>query len=193
MRGFAGLRIGQACRDPIMTPPDLQPRFESAVRCHAGDLFRFAYYLSRDRQHAEDVVQEALLRGWRSFDRLLDEGAVKAWLFSIVRNEFYRSARQRTARGEELDISALEIADDRASIFGAGMHGLEMRNALRALPLSYGEPLTLQVLGGFSCCEIACMLGTSEGAVMTRLTRARQALKRLIQPAAASVRRGVGA
>ena len=45
------------------------------------------------------------------------------------------------------------------------------------LPLTYREPLLLQVLGGFSCAEIAGMLGTTEGAVMTRLTRARQALR----------------
>jgi RNA polymerase sigma-70 factor (ECF subfamily) len=58
-----------------------------------------------------------------------------------------------------------------------------MRDALRALPASYAEPLALQVLGGFSCAEIACMIGATEGATMTRLTRARQALKRLIAPA----------
>ena len=58
-----------------------------------------------------------------------------------------------------------------------------MREALLALPESYAEPLALQVLGGFSCAEIAAMLGTTEGATMTRLTRARQALKRLVAPA----------
>jgi RNA polymerase sigma-70 factor (ECF subfamily) len=45
------------------------------------------------------------------------------------------------------------------------------------LPETYREPLLLQVLGGFSCAEIAGMLGSSEGAIMTRLTRARQALR----------------
>jgi RNA polymerase sigma-70 factor (ECF subfamily) len=57
-----------------------------------------------------------------------------------------------------------------------------MREALLALPAAYAEPLALQVLGGFSCAEIAQMLGTTEGAAMTRLTRARQALKRLVAP-----------
>jgi len=46
--------------------------------------------------------------------------------------------------------------------------------------VSYAEPLALQVLGGFSCAEIADMIGATEGATMTRLTRARQALRRLV-------------
>jgi RNA polymerase sigma-70 factor (ECF subfamily) len=67
---------------------------------------------------------------------------------------------------------------------------MELRDALLALPGPYAEPLALQVLGGFSCAEIAAMLETSEGAVMTRLTRARQALKRLVLPAQARDQKG---
>ena len=188
-------RLAGRCAMPCsMTSPDLKPLFESVVRQYAGDLFRFAFYLTRDRQRAEDVVQEALLRAWRAFEGLQDQGAVKAWLFAIVRNEYYRNIGQKAARGEEVELDEIELPDTRASIFGGSVPGLEMRQALGALPRSYGEPLSLQVLGGFSCGEIADMLGTSEGAVMTRLTRARQALRRLIQPTAtkASARRGAG-
>jgi RNA polymerase sigma-70 factor (ECF subfamily) len=71
-----------------------------------------------------------------------------------------------------------------------GMAALEMRDALMSLPASYAEPLALQVLGGFSCAEIAGMLGTTEGATMTRLTRARQALRRLVAPEGAGQRKG---
>jgi len=149
-------------------------RFEDAVREHADDLFRFAYWLARDRAQAEDVVQEALLRAWRAFPRLRDRGATKAWLFTIVRNEF-RRARGAAATTERLD--GLELADERQDLAG-----LEMREALQALPAAYAEPLALQVLGGFECAEIARMLDTTEGAVMTRLTRARQALRRLVAP-----------
>jgi RNA polymerase sigma-70 factor (ECF subfamily) len=65
-----------------------------------------------------------------------------------------------------------------------------MREALMRLPPSYAEPLALQVLGGFSCAEIASMLGITEGAVMTRLTRARQALKRVVLADTAKERKG---
>jgi RNA polymerase sigma-70 factor (ECF subfamily) len=149
-------------------------RFEDAVREHADDLFRFAFWLARDRALAEDVVQEALLRGWRAFPRLRDRTAAKAWLFAIVRNEF-RRARGASVAAERLD--GTDLADERQDFAG-----LEMREALHALPESYAEPLALQVLGGFDCAEIARMLGTTEGAVMTRLTRARQALRRLVAP-----------
>ena len=54
---------------------------------------------------------------------------------------------------------------------------LDIRRRIERLPLAYREPLLLQVLGGYSCAEIATMLETSEGAIMTRLTRARQALR----------------
>ncbi|MGE0290485.1 MAG: sigma-70 family RNA polymerase sigma factor [Bradyrhizobium sp.] len=159
--------------------------FEDAVRAHAEELFRFAYWLSRDRHRAEDIVQEALLRGWKAFGGLQDRGAVKAWMFSIVRNEFYRMVGSEGPRMDSLDGDASEIADPRATLFG-----LEMRDAIQALPVALAEPLALQVLGGFSCAEIALMLETTEGAVMTRLTRARQALKRLVMPAASRGRRG---
>jgi RNA polymerase sigma-70 factor (ECF subfamily) len=152
--------------------------FDDLVRTHAADLFRYAYWLSRDRHRAEDVVQEALVRGWRAFPRLRDRAAAKAWLFSIVRNEYFREAARHAPPTQSID--EVEIADERA-----GYQELEMRDALKALPTSYAEPLALQVLGGFSCAEIAAMLETTEGATMTRLTRARQALRRLLAPDAA--------
>ncbi len=162
--------------------------FEQVVREHAGDLYRYAYWLARDRPRAEDVVQEALLRGWRGFADLRDPRLAKSWLFSIVRNEFYRALARDARHDGSVDIATLEVADERASPFG-----LEMREALAALPAAYAEPLALQVLGGFSCAEIATMLETTEGAVMTRLTRARQALRRLVAPREVASRRGSAA
>ena len=167
-----------------MTTDGSGPSFDDAVRAHAGDLFRYAFWLARNRQQAEDIVQEALLRGWRAFPGVRDRTAVKSWLFSIVKNEFHR-ATARDARHAHVDVDGLDFADERASPFG-----MEMRDALMALPASYAEPLALQVLGGFSCAEIAAMLETTEGAAMTRLTRARQALKRLVLPAETKERKG---
>jgi len=84
-----------------------------------------------------------------------------------------------------VNLDDIDLPDERADPFG-----LEMRDALMALPVAYAEPLALQVLGGFTCAEIAAMLDTTEGAVMTRLTRARQTLRRLIAPVAALERKG---
>ena len=167
-----------------MAAPDADADFDALARRHAGDLFRYAYWLARDRQRAEDIVQEALLRGWRAFPQVRDRTAVKSWLFSIVKNEFHRATAQ-DARHGGVDAADVDIIDERSSPFA-----MEMRDALLALPVPYAEPLALQVLGGFSCAEIAAMLETTEGAVMTRLTRARQALKRLVLPAGTKERKG---
>jgi RNA polymerase sigma-70 factor (ECF subfamily) len=148
--------------------------FEDTVREHAADLYRYAYWLTRDRALAEDVVQEALLRGWGAFPRLRERAAAKGWLFTIVRNEYRRALG---AAPDTESLGEVDLVDEHA-----GLGGLEMREALLALPPAYAEPLALQVLGGFSCAEIARMIGATEGATMTRLTRARQALKRLIAP-----------
>jgi len=155
--------------------------FEELVRAHAADMYRYAYWLARDRQQAEDIVQEALLRGWRAFPRLREAAAAKSWLFSIVRNEFLRARGAAPPPAESLD--GVDLPDQRQELFG-----VEMREALLALPASYAEPLALQILGGFTCKEIADMIGITEGAVMTRLTRARQALRRLVAPAARKLR-----
>jgi RNA polymerase sigma-70 factor, ECF subfamily len=158
-------------------------RFEELVREHAAALFRYAFWLCRDRLQAEDVVQEALLRGWRAFPRLREQAAAKAWLFSIVRNEHYRALGRNPPLAENID--DLELADEHNA-----PRDLEMRQAIMSLPASYAEPLALQVLGGFSCAEIAQMIGTSEGATMTRLTRARQALRKLVDPVAVRPKAG---
>ena len=158
-------------------------RFEDLVRQHGRELYRYAYWLVRDRHRAEDVVQEALVRGWRAFPNLREQGAAKAWLYSIVRNEYLRAVAKDALEPESLE--GVDLPDERA-----GNAGLEMREALMTLPASYAEPLALQVLGGFTCAEIASMLNTTEGATMTRLTRARQALRRLVAPADARAQKG---
>jgi RNA polymerase sigma-70 factor (ECF subfamily) len=140
------------------------------VRAYSADLYRYAHSLCRDRHLAEDVVQEAFVRAWKAWLELRDPAQAKAWLFTIVRNECARSFARKhleTCDIDETELPAVPSFEAR----------LETAQIVGLLPLTYREPLLLQVLGGFSCAEIAVMLGTSEGAVMTRLTRARQALR----------------
>jgi RNA polymerase sigma-70 factor, ECF subfamily len=155
--------------------PGIEPQresFEQAVRAYSADLFRFAYWLCRDRHAAEDLAQEACLRAWRSWGDLRDLAQAKAWLMTIVRNEHARSLSRK--RGE---MSLDDVDEAQLPAMPSFEGGLEAAEVVATLPLTYREPLLLQVLGGFSCAEIAGMLGTTEGAVMTRLTRARQALR----------------
>lgn len=150
--------------------------FEAAVHAHSSDLFRYAYWLCRERGRAEDIVQESFTRAWRAWDSLRDRGALKSWLFSIVRNEHLRAFERKSLDIDERDVEELELPlDHKADV------AMDVRRALAALPLSLRDPLVMQVLGGFSCAEIAQALGTTDGAVMTRLTRARQAMRRLLE------------
>src|ERR1700719_4183213 len=139
------------------------------------DLLRFAQWLARDRAIAEDIVQEALLRAWRSRDALKDPGAARPWLLTIVRREHARLYERKRLELVSLD-DASEIAP------GAGTAESEdqlfaLRHAIMKLPIQYREPLVLQVLGGFSTEEIARELALSPTAVLTRLFRARNKLR----------------
>jgi RNA polymerase sigma-70 factor (ECF subfamily) len=154
-------------------------RFEALCASLRPDLIRFAFWLGRDRQLAEDVVQEALLRAWRSQDRLADPAAMKPWLLTIVRREFARTFERK--RLDLVDIDTL-IAREEPMLAEAGNQAqkqdiAELRQAILRLEDEYREPLVLQVVMGYSTTEIAAELGLSSAAVLTRLFRARHKLR----------------
>jgi len=154
--------------------------FDQVVRAYTGELFHFALWLARDRHRAEDILQEALTRAWRNWNHVKDESARRSWLYAIVRNEFLRSAgRAKRELAEEIDDEMLaQVADERDFT-----RGLEVRQVLERLPAAYMEPLVLQNIAGLSCEEVAQVLGVSTGAAMTRLSRARSALRELVRKA----------
>ncbi|MDE2138435.1 MAG: sigma-70 family RNA polymerase sigma factor [Gammaproteobacteria bacterium] len=151
------------------------------------DLLRFAQWLARDRSIAEDIVQEALLRAWRSRDALKDPAAARPWLLTIVRREHARLYERKRLELVCLD-DALEVPDPAATAV-ADPDVLALRHAIMKLPIEYREPLVMQVLGGFSTEEIARELELTATAVLTRLFRARHKLRELcaagLPPAAA--------
>lgn len=155
-------------------------RFEALCLPFRTDLLRFVYWLCRDRTLAEDVVQEALLRAWRSFDTLSDEQAARSWLLTIARRELARTFERR--RLETVDIDGLAEPVAEAVAVNDPHEVLEMRRAILQLEPIYREPLVLQVLFGYSTNEIAQQLELSVPAVLTRLFRARETLrKRLVR------------
>jgi RNA polymerase sigma-70 factor (ECF subfamily) len=158
------------------TGTDARRRFGSLCESLRPDLLRFAYWLGRDRQLAEDVVQEAMLRAWKSLDSLADEDKAKSWLLTIVRREFARSFERK--RFEVSDLDALVAAE--ADVLAAEDDDdlAQMREALFRLEDEYREPLVLQVLMGYTTQEIADAMGMQQGAVLTRLFRARARLRR---------------
>jgi len=139
------------------------------------DLLRFACWLARDRSVAEDVVQETLIRAWKSREELKDPAAARPWLFTIVRREHARLFERK--RLPLVDIDSIEALGDPA-LATEGDAGLDdLRRAIMQLPDEYREPLVLQVLGGFTTAEIASQLQLTQAAVLTRLFRARNRLR----------------
>jgi RNA polymerase sigma-70 factor (ECF subfamily) len=138
------------------------------------DLLRFAQWLSRDRATAEEIVQESLLRAWRSRDALKDPSAARPWLLTIVRREHARLFERKRLELVPLD----DIAETHAPRLDEPDSELfALRHAIMKLPIEYREPLVLQVIGGFTTEEIAEELALSSTAVLTRLFRARNKLR----------------
>ncbi|MEW6688492.1 MAG: sigma-70 family RNA polymerase sigma factor [Pseudomonadota bacterium] len=150
--------------------------FDGVVRDHVEDMYRYAYWLCRSRWAAEDLLQEALVRAWRGWAGLREPRTVKSWLFTILYHEFARQAAKPRAEWVEPETLPEPSTDSDPGT------ALDLGRALGALSDDSRHALLLQVLGGFSCAEIAGVLGSTEGAVMTRLSRARQALRRALEP-----------
>jgi RNA polymerase sigma-70 factor (ECF subfamily) len=140
-----------------------------------ADLYRFSFWLARDPSVAEDVVQETLLRAWRSLDALTEDSAARPWLLTIARREHARLHERK--RFETVDVDALAIAEDAALARTDDHEATDIQAAIFALSEEYREPLVLQVLLGYSTDEIARHMGLTNGAVLTRLCRAREKLR----------------
>ncbi len=154
-------------------------RFQSLCQRLRPDLLRFAFWLSRDRALAEDVVQETMLRAWKAQDSLLDEAAAKPWFLTIIRREYARSFERKRLVTVDVDELIAREEPVLAAAQDQDQELAELRAALFKLPEEYREPLVLQVLMGFSTAEIAAELNLSNAAVLTRLFRARKRLRAL--------------
>ena len=154
---------------------DRRSRFDRLVGVYHQDMYRYAAWLSRDRSIAEDVVQEALLRAWKSLDALRDDGAAKPWLLTIVRRENARYFERK--RLETVDVNDLSPAQEALLAEEPDEQLDALRESIFELDDDYREPLVLQVLMGYSTKEIGELMGLKQGAVLTRLHRARLKLK----------------
>ncbi|MCC2615160.1 sigma-70 family RNA polymerase sigma factor [Aestuariibacter halophilus] len=169
--------------DSMMTK---QRRYEALVKALHGDLFRYAYWLVKDRAVAEDIVQETFLRAWKSLDSLKDEKAAKSWLITILRRENARRFERKQFDLVDMDDVALS---DSGPSNETELEHRELRRLMADLSDEYREPLMLQIVFGYSGDEIAEQLNLNKNTVMTRLFRARNQLKDALD--AADNHRGV--
>ncbi|HFQ5336392.1 TPA: sigma-70 family RNA polymerase sigma factor [Vibrio vulnificus] len=161
---------------PVNTEMDRQRKYEALVRAYHRDLYRYAYWLCKDQSIAEDLVQETCLRAWKSLDSLQDEKAAKSWLITILRRENARRFERK-----QFDLVDIDDYSNDAKVTDDEHHQQEWLQAqIMKLDVEYREPLFLQVVGGFSGEEIGDILDLNKNTVMTRLFRARNQLKELL-------------
>ncbi|MFQ2619626.1 sigma-70 family RNA polymerase sigma factor [Aeromonas caviae] len=184
--GFFRRKRADTGKDPCTSPvygemADKQTKYEALVHALHGDIYRYAYWLCRDPQIAEDLVQETFLRAWKAIDTLLDDKAAKAWLITILRRENARRFERK--QFDLVDLDEHPLRDQGVLPSEQEMEHEWLRRHIARLPAEYQEPLLLQVLGGFSGEEIAEQLGLNKNTVMTRLFRARNQIKEAMESA----------
>lgn len=155
-----------------------QQFFEKLVKAYSTDLFRFGFWLAKDRNVAEDLVQETFTRAWRAIDSLNDEKAAKAWLLTILRRENARRFEKK--RPDLVDIEDTIIVDDKANEPEEIFQKELLYKAIMKLDDDFKEPLLLQLVWGYSGEEIGEQLDLKLATVNTRLFRARKQLKKII-------------
>lgn len=158
---------------------DNRHRFAALVNAWLPDLYRYALWLSRDQNLAEELVQETLLRAWRRIDTLREPAAAKSWLITILRRELarhYSRKQHDTVQLEELSLPCPHGGPSEAA------EQADMQQAILELEPAYREPLVMQVVLGYSVQEIADTLVMKTATVLTRLHRARQQLRQALVP-----------
>lgn len=156
-----------------------QRDFSALVAMYADDLYRYARWLCRDPHLAEDLVQEALLRGWDNFAALREVSSTKAWLITTLRREYFRQigSAQGQVHGVSLDDVDTPLDESELPIQTSLIEDqIDAERCLNRLSSVYREVLVLQLYFGYATNEIAALLGTTETAVANRLLRARKAL-----------------
>ena len=161
-------------------------RFGNVVLPHLGDAYTLARWLTGNRADAEDVVQDACLRAFRSIDKF-SGGSTRAWVLTIVRNTAYTWLRKNrpAALVAVQDLEAIEQAqaipgnpdiETPETALIAETDAVRLQAAIAALPAPFRETLVLRDVQGLDYREIAMVTGVPIGTVMSRLARGRSRL-----------------
>jgi len=178
MTTIALARVANLHQGQSRTTPSREQDFNQLIAVYMDDLYRYAYWLSSSHAVADDLVQDTLARAWKSMDKLNDVKAVKAWLLTILRRENAR--RFERQRPQESAIPTEELPAQRKD-YDTSTEAFALRRALEQLPEDYREPLLMQVVYGYSQKEIAAHLGISVAGAGTRLFRAREKMREILQ------------
>lgn len=169
-----------------MQTTDLQAQLQSAL----PDLWRYGFALTRNRDAADDLVQDTMERALRKSALWQPTGTPKAWAMTIMLNIF-RDQRAKTGRrGPEMALDALHVEPRAPDALGPRLDLADTARALDTLPEDQREALLIVVLGGLSYKEAAESLGLPMGTLMSRLGRARAALRAALGQTATPAKEG---
>jgi RNA polymerase sigma-70 factor, ECF subfamily len=174
-----------------------ETRFERDVLPLDHQLFGAAMRLTRNRQDAEDLVQEVMLRAFAGFDSFRDGTSLNAWLYRIMHNTWVSQYRRRSCRPEEVSVECISEKHLAAVVLHAcraspsaedsaleSMTDQEVSTALAGLREDVRTTVYYADVLQFSCKEIAALTNCPLGTVMSRLHRGRKRLRKSLTAAA---------
>jgi RNA polymerase sigma-70 factor (ECF subfamily) len=160
--------------------------------CH-DSLYRYARSLCGNPSDAEELLQETYQRSLAAKRKpvVADADEIRPWLFTIMRH-IWQNERRRMSRSQEILYEHVEALVSNENVELAVSRRLlvsEVRAAVDSLPLLWREIIVMRDMEDLSYAQIATVLGCPVGTVMSRLARAREALRRLLMPQVTAVRR----
>ena len=154
-----------------------ESRYNQWVRDHYRFLLRSAWALTGSRAMAEDVVQDCFASAWRFRNQLRDPAMARAWLFQIMRRHVYRNANPLQALVQPLD----ELSEQTPAQPGVLDEQLDVVKALGRIAPIHREVLVLYYFDDMPTAQMAEALDIAPGTVLSRLARAREAIKNALQ------------
>ena len=153
--------------------------FEQLFLGHRDEILAYVCRVIGDRQQAEDLTQDTFVKAYHSLGRLPPGANVRAWLYRIATNTAVDWMRRRRLISWLPLLERAKYAARQPSFAEGSLESLVVQRVLRRLPTRYSVPLVLYSCQGFSTQENAAILGISQGAVKSRLFRARAKFRRL--------------
>jgi RNA polymerase sigma-70 factor (ECF subfamily) len=158
--------------------------FEMIIHSSSRNLFAIAYGVLQNRQEAEDVVQDTLVKAWKSRWRVRDPGKFPAWLSTIARHRARDLARRRRPEPLPHDFESAEMVGAETETADLGPH---VQAALAQLPELHRVALTLRYFEELDYATIERTLGLTNGALRGILGRALGLMRKRLKPALATI------